>query len=179
LPQLERITIIPSLQASDPLQHHIAMVLQTAVAAKGRAEQLYAETLADALMAHFLRRYSASQPVRQPRQGGLISYKLRRTLAYIQTHLAQTLPLGTLAEVAHMSPTHFAHLFKQATGLAPHRYIILCRIEHAKWLLRKTDMPLIDIGPEVGFSDQSHFTALFRKHVSMTPKTYRDATAQG
>lgn len=178
-PQRERISIIPSLQVGDPLQYHIALVLQTAAAAKGRAERLYAETLADALMAHFLRRYRASHPVCQPQTSGLIPCKLRRTLAYIQAHLTQTLSLGTLAEVAHMSPTHFAHLFKQATGLAPHRYVVLCRIERAKQLLSETTMPLIDIGPEVGFSDQSHFTALFRKYVSLTPKTYRDATAWG
>ena len=178
LPQRERITIVPFLQACDPLQRHIALVLQTAIAVRNRAEQLSAEALAEALMVHFLRRYAASQLVLQEMNGGLVPYKLQRTLAYIQAHLTQKLSLGTLADVAQISPTHFAHLFKRATGLAPHRYVILSRIEHAKRLLGETDMPLIDIGPEAGFSDQSHFTALFRKHVSMTPKTYRDATAR-
>jgi AraC family transcriptional regulator len=43
-------------------------------------------------------------------------------------------------------------------------------------LLAETDVPLIDIGLQVGCADQSHFTALFRTHVCMTPKTYRDNT---
>lgn len=176
--QQERITILPFLRACDPLQRHIDLVLRTAVAAQDRAEQLYVETLADALVNHFLQRYAASQPVRQQLTGGLIPYKLQRTRTYIKTHLTQKLSLRTLAAVAQMSPTHFAHLFKRTTGLAPHQYVILCRIEHAKWLLSETDMPLIDIGPESGFSDQSHFTALFRRHVSMTPKTYRDTTGR-
>ncbi|HEY5868532.1 MAG TPA: helix-turn-helix domain-containing protein [Candidatus Tectomicrobia bacterium] len=51
----------------------------------------------------------------------------------------------------------------------------LCRIAHAKRLLAETDMPLIEIGPQVGCMDQSHFTALFRTHVAMTPKAYRNA----
>lgn len=176
---MECTTIVPSLQAHDPLQRHIALVLQTATAAKSRTEQLYAETLTDALMTHFLQRYAASQPGLEKSASRLVPYKLQRTLAYIHTHLAQKLSLSTLALVAQMSPTHFAHLFKHTTGLAPHRYIILYRIEQAKRLLIETEMTLVDIGLEVGFSDQSHFTALFRKHVSMTPKTYRDATPPG
>jgi len=69
-----------------------------------------------------------------------------------------------------MSPAHFARLFTQATGLAPHQYVILCRIAGAKQLLAETDVPLVEIGPRVGFTDQNHFTALFRKHVATTPK---------
>ena len=75
-----------------------------------------------------------------------------------------------------MSLTHFAHLFKHATGLAPHQYVSRCRIDRAKQLLADTDLPLIEIGPQVGYADQSHFTALLRRHVAMTPKTYRNTT---
>jgi AraC family transcriptional regulator len=86
------------------------------------------------------------------------------------------LSLATLAAVAQMSPTHFAHLFKQATGQTPHRYVIRCRMEQAKRLLAETDVPLSEIAYQVGCADQSHFTALFRHHVATTPKAYRDAT---
>jgi AraC family transcriptional regulator len=47
---------------------------------------------------------------------------------------------------------------------------------YAKQLLAETDIPLSEIGPHVGCADQSHFTALFRKHVSMTPQVYRNTT---
>jgi AraC family transcriptional regulator len=108
--------------------------------------------------------------------GGLSPSKLRRTTAYIQEHLEHDLPLVTLAAVGQTSPAHFARLFKHATGLAPHQYVITCRMEQAKRLLAETDMPLIEIGAQVGCADQSHFTALFRKHVALTPKAYRDST---
>jgi AraC family transcriptional regulator len=172
--QVERITIVPALQSHDPLQHHIALVLQTAITAESRAEHLYAAALAEALVVHFLRRYAASRPSLHQATGGLVPYKLQRTLAYIKAHLEHKLSLTTLATVAQMSPTHFAHLFKHATGLAPHKYVTLCRMEHAKRLLVETDVSLIEIGHQVGCADQSHFTALFRKHVSMTPKAYRN-----
>ena len=140
------------------------------------AGQLYAESLADALVLHFLRRYAAARPSLRQVTGGLAPYKLQRTTAYIKTHLEQTLSLATLAAVAQTSPAHFARLFKHATGLAPHQYVIMCRMEQAKRLLAETDVPLSEIGPQVGCADQSHFTALFRKHVSMTPKAYRNTT---
>src|SRR5439155_12850037 len=174
--QAEIVTIIPSLPVRDPLLHHIALALQAAVDAEDEAGQLYAETLADALVVHFLRRYAAARPAQRAVSGGLAPYKLRRTLAYIQAHLEQKICLETLAAVAQMSPTHFAHLFKHATGLAPYQYVSLCRIEHAKRLLSETDLSLMDIVHQVGCADHSHFTALFRKHVTMTPKAYRNHT---
>jgi AraC-like DNA-binding protein len=102
--------------------------------------------------------------------GGLPPYKLQRTTVYIQAHLEEKLSLATLAAVAEMSATHFAHLFKQATGLTPHQYVSLCRIAHAKRLLAETDCALIEIGAQVGCTDHSHFAALFRRYVSMPPK---------
>jgi len=63
-----------------------------------------------------------------------------------------------------------------ATGLAPHQYVLRCRMEHAKRLLAETDLSLMDIVHQVGCADHSHFTALFRKHVTMTPKAYRNHT---
>jgi AraC family transcriptional regulator len=90
------------------------------------------------------------------------------------SQVAQALSLDTLAAVAQTSPAHFARLFKHATRMAPHRYVIRCRMAHAKQLLAETDVPLIDIGLQVGCADQSHCTARFRTHVSVTPKAFRD-----
>lgn len=80
----------------------------------------------------------------------------------------------TLAAVGETSPAHFARLFKRTTGCTPHQYVLRCRMDQAKQLLVETDVSLSEIGLQVGCADQSHFTALFRTHVSMTPKAYRD-----
>jgi AraC family transcriptional regulator len=174
--QADPVTVVPSLAVHDPLLRHIALVLQVALESEGVAAQLYAKTVADALVVHFLRRYAAARPSLGAVTGGLSPSKLRRTTAYIQEHLEHDLSLVTLAAVGQTSPAHFARLFKHATGLAPHQYVITCRMEHAKRLLAETDLPLIEIGAQVGCADQSHFTALFRKHVALTPKAYRDST---
>jgi AraC family transcriptional regulator len=171
---VEHVLIVPSLPAHDPLLQHLALVLQAALEGRGLAGRLYAESLTDALVVHFLKRYAAARPSLREVSGGLSPSKLQRTIAYIQTHLAQELSLATLAAVAHTSPAHFARLFKHATGLAPHQYVIQSRIAHARQLLAATDVSLIDISLQVGCADQSHFTALFRTHVAQTPKAFRD-----
>jgi methylphosphotriester-DNA--protein-cysteine methyltransferase len=58
--------------------------------------------------------------------GGLPQGKLRRVTAYIDSNLQRELQL---AEVTHMSPYHFARLFKTATGVSPHRFVVRRRIE--------------------------------------------------
>ena len=172
----EHVEIVPSLQAHDPLLNHITLVLRAVIKSQDLAGQLYAESLADALVAHFLRRYGASRHSLQEVAGGLSPYKLQHTTAYIKDHLEQELSLATLAAVGETSPAHFARLFKHATGLAPHQYVIRCRMDQAKQLLVETDLSLSDIGLQVGCADQSHFTALFHRYVSMTPKAYRDTS---
>jgi AraC family transcriptional regulator len=176
--QAERLTLVPSLPASDPLLHHSARVLQAALTAEDLAGHLYAESLADALATHFLRRYGAARHSLHEVTAGLSAYKLRRTTAYIHEHLAQGLSLEQLAAVGQTSPAHFARLFKHAIGRTPHQYVIACRMEYAKRLLAETNLPLSEIALQVGCADQSHFSALFRTHVALTPKAYRDHTRQ-
>jgi AraC-like DNA-binding protein len=171
----ERIEIVPHLKEHDPLLQHIALVLQAKIAGKGINERFYVESLVDALAVHFLGRFGSTCHFLHKGRNGLSLYKLRRTITYIKAHLAQELSLVTLATVEKTSPAHFARLFKSATGMAPHQYVITCRIEEAKRLLAKTEEALIDIGLLVGCADQSHFTALFHKHVGLTPKAYRDS----
>ena len=170
------VELVPHLPADDPLFAHMELALQAARAAAGITERLYAEALADALAVHFLRRYAACGPLTGAGLSGLSKPKLQRTIAYIEAHLAQELSVTELAAVAQTSPAYFARLFRQATGQTPHQYVIRCRIEHAKRLLRETEWSITEIGHHLGFTDQSYFTAVFRKHVATTPKAYRGNT---
>jgi AraC family transcriptional regulator len=174
----DRVQIVPHFHAGDPLLHHIRLVLQVAIEAEGVARCLYAEVLTTALAVHLLRRYRTCRPPAGACTGGLSKPKLQRTTEYIETHLAHELALTEIAAVAQTSLAHFARLFKQATGQTPHQYVTRRRIERAKRLLTETEWPLIDIGHQVGFTDQSYFTAVFRRYVGTTPKGYRGDTQQ-
>jgi AraC family transcriptional regulator len=112
------------------------------------------------------------QPVRKPR--GLSARRLKAVLGYIRENLHAALTLRELAEIAHLSPYHFARRFKDSTGLPPHRYVIARRIERAKELLRgEDDLSLAQVAARVGFWDQGHFTRHFKRLVGVTPKRFR------
>ena len=100
-------------------------------------------------------------------------YKLQRVTDYINDNLRDDLTLGKMSATLSMSPFHFAHAFRQATGLAPHRYVIQRRVERAKLLLRETDLSITEIAHLVGYSNQSNFSAVFHRVTGHTPRSYR------
>jgi len=112
-----------------------------------------------------------------PAQGGLPGYKLRRIVEFIESHIDQSINLQQLAAVASLSPFHFHREFKRSTGMTPAKYIFEARIKGAKTLLRQSDLSLAQVAIQIGFADQSHFTAAFRKATSMTPRSYRNSVA--
>jgi AraC-like DNA-binding protein len=114
-----------------------------------------------------------NHPLAIPRiRGGLSPKTLRRVQDHIAANLGQKITNQALAQVAKLSPSHFARAFKDSQGVAPHRYILECRVKRTQELLA-TDLPLSEIAVEVGFSDQSHLTRWFREFVGVTPGSYR------
>jgi AraC-like DNA-binding protein len=102
---------------------------------------------------------------------------LRKIVEFIHAHIDQPISLRQLASLASLSDSHFHREFKRSTGLTPGKYISEVRIKRAETLLSETDLPLVQIALQVGFHDQSHFTVAFRRATSMTPRIYRNATA--
>ena len=62
----------------------------------------------------------------------------------------------------------------QASGLPPHQYVILRRVERARQLLQAgTNLSLAEVAACAGFSDQSQFCQHFRRLVGVTPGQFR------
>jgi AraC family transcriptional regulator len=79
-----------------------------------------------------------------------------------------------MAAVARLSVYHFARQFKRATGLPPHQFVILRRIERAQQLLQGGgDLSLAEVALRAGFSDQSQFSHHFKRLVGVTPGQFR------
>ena len=171
----DKIELVPQWQINDPLIQQIGLALKAELETGDIDSRLYAESMATALSAHLLRRYCSHPEKIKDYTGGLSKYKLRQAVNYINEHLDQNLTLAEIANAVRMSPNYFASLFKQSTGITPHQYVMKCRIEKAKQLLRHQELALVEICQEVGFTSQSHFTRVFRQHTKTTPKAYRNA----
>jgi AraC-like DNA-binding protein len=122
---------------------------------------------------------SAGVPASDVVVGGLPGAKLRRVTAYIEGNLHRPLRLAELALVAHMSPYHFARLFKTATGLPPHRFVVHRRIDAAAALLTGSRSSIGVIARKVGFTTASQFATAFRRVRGLTPTQYRAGRALG
>jgi AraC family transcriptional regulator len=119
-------------------------------------------------------RINGDAQLREPvRRGGLASWQQKRVAAYIEEHVADNIPLATLAELARLSPYHFCRSFKRSFGMPPHRYHVSRRIERAKQLLADRGVSVTRIALAIGFSDTSTFTAAFHRLTGQTPSHYR------
>ena len=138
---------------------------------------MYMEALAIELGIHLLRQYCDADRGSDIGIGAaaprLAAHKLRRAKDFIREHLGEDLTLDRIAGELAMSPFHFAHAFRQSTGVPPHRYVIDCRVDRAMRLLRETELPVSEVGQEVGIPSPSHFSLLFRRSTGSTPTRYR------
>jgi AraC family transcriptional regulator len=136
------------------------------------AEALYAEAL-EVVLAHELLRSDSPAAAHGIAKGGLAAWQKKRVAEYIEEHLAEDILLSTLAQIAGLSPYHFARAFKESFGVPPHRYHMLKRIERAKALLSKPSVSVTEAGLRTGFSGTSAFSAAFRKITLQSPSQYR------
>jgi len=105
----------------------------------------------------------------------LPGYRFRRVTEYIEKNLDRKLTLSELAALVYTSPYHFARLFKRSAGVPPHQFVIRQRIDRARGVLATPELSIADVSRVVGFRTASHFTAVFRRVLGITPGAYREA----
>ena len=137
------------------------------------AGRLYGESLANTLAVYLLNRYAVRRITPIGYKRGLPGYRLRRVLDFIGEKLEEDISLSQLAAIAGMSPHYFSQLFKQSTGRAPHQYVLLKRIEHAKAQLCNPKSSVTDAALGAGFQSPSHFARVFRQFEGTTPSRFR------
>lgn len=106
-------------------------------------------------------------------KSGLAAWQMRRVTAHIDAHLASSIRNRDLAAAAKLSCGYFCQAFKDSFGCPPHAYIVRRRVERAKELLETTSTPLSQIALDCGFSDQSHFSRIFRRVAGEAPRLWR------
>ena len=156
----------------DPLIRELGTTIRSEFRTLQQSSSVYMESLASVIAIRLATSYGRIDA--EPGACvGLPRHKLNRVLAFIEEHIAETVPVHQLAATVHMSPCHFARMFKQAVGQPPHVYILGQRMERAKDLLRNTDLPLVEVAARAAFQTQAHFAGVFRKHTGVTPRLFR------
>jgi AraC family transcriptional regulator len=168
----DRMELTMRVAIDEPLLTQIALSLKREAEAGIPGGRCYGETLANALAVHLVCHF-ATRPVQIREAGkGLARFQLNRAIEFVHAHLAEDISLDSLAGAAGLSPFHFARLFKRSTGVSPHQYVLRCRVERARGLLMRSKASIAEVAVEVGFCDQSHLAAHFKRVYGVSPKAF-------
>lgn len=166
--------LYPHDQVVSPVLLRMRAALQSGGVEEGWLEEQYHLLLARMLAVH---RHVYSEAERLPAVRMATRLDLYQRLYwakdFMDSNLGESLNLNRIAEIACLSPHHFLRLFKQLFAMTPHQYLTHRRLEMARKLLKKTEMPIMDICLEIGFSSLGTFTSLFRRIHGLSPGRYR------
>src|SRR5262249_19134320 len=147
---------IPPLDGVQLPQLRAAMLaVNDELTAEAAGGSLAVESLANVLAVQLIRHIPSPPRNDRARGGALPQGRLRAVVEYIEAHLDAAPTLEQMAAIAQVSPYHFARQFKTATGLPPHQYVIVRRVERAQQILREDlDLSLAEVAACAGFPDQ-------------------------
>ncbi|MGC9356799.1 MAG: substrate-binding domain-containing protein [Anaerolineae bacterium] len=98
---------------------------------------------------------------------------VRQAMAYIHEHYADQISRTDLAQYVALSEDYLTFCFRKELGVTPITYLNRFRVNQAKDLLVHTNKSITEIALDVGFSDSSYFSRVFRREVGLSPTDYR------
>ncbi len=157
----------------DAAIQRILTLLMEELQSEAPSGKLYADSLAHALAARYLLIDGACGKQPASRASALPQRILNRVREQMESNLHTDLNLNGLAKESGYSREHFLRMFRVATGITPHQYVLDLRLRHAQDWLKGKSMSLIDIAASCGFASQSHMTTVFRRRLGITPAEVR------
>lgn len=131
------------------------------------------ESLSCGISVRLLRELCCNVPVTKWRNEKLGSNRIKNIMDYLNEHYNTDCSLDQLADMAGISRYHLIRVFKDITNKTPYEYLIDIRLNKAKELLRKGNMPITEICISCGFNNVSHFTSIFKRKTGVSPSHYK------
>jgi AraC-like DNA-binding protein len=102
---------------------------------------------------------------------------LNKIIEYVRINTNKNITVSDIAKNFGFSRSYLSHKFKKAFGIELKAFIMQCKLEEAKFLLKYSNKSISEISSYLCFSNQSHFQRAFKKQYGITPYNYR-RTAQ-
>lgn len=99
--------------------------------------------------------------------------QVQKIMDYIECNYAQDITLNLVATYVHFSPAYLSRIFTKKTGIGFTQYLTQVRLKKAQQKLRMSAETIDQIAAATGFSSSSYFSAVFKRHVGITPSEYR------
>ena len=139
-------------------------------------EQLYGESIASEIarqFTHELKRSYESLLLNEDQQRSHHDEEIIKVQEWLDQNYQAGVVIRGLAERFKLSVRSLNRRFKLATNTSPLQYLQNLRIEHAKELLKQSNLAVSEVADMVGYQDASYFTSLFKKSTAVTPIEYR------
>ncbi len=107
-------------------------------------------------------------------KNGQPSGAVKIAMDYIRKNFRRDIKLDEISENVRYNKFYLCRVFKETTGQTIQNFILDLRINNAKVLLTKTNMPLTEIVYGSGFSSQAYFCHIFKRKTGMTPLQFRN-----
>jgi AraC-like DNA-binding protein len=172
VPRIGELDYTPGIPIIDPVASNLAACFRPALVSPEQVNRLFLEHILFAMGGHVACTYGGMQNSVRSRSSGLAQWQERLAKEMMRADLSGP----SLAEIARhcgLSVGQFSRGFKQSTGAPPYRWLLQQRVEQAKRRLANSKESISSIALACGFSDQSHLTRVFARHVGVTPAAWR------
>ena len=160
-------------------QHSKVYTLATSIVEEMKQQKPYYQESAYGLLLslyiELLRIHSSNQPLADPDAEHSLKgdFVIAPALEYITTNYMTPMTIDFLAELCHLSTTHFRRKFHEMMGTAPLDFLSSTRIEEACKQLKSTENSILSISEQAGFQSISSFNRCFSKLMGASPKEWR------
>jgi AraC family transcriptional regulator len=131
---------------------------------------LYSESLVGSIAAGLL---NGPHSESHRNSGSLNKTQMERLSAYMTVRCERRVTVSEMADSIGLPESLFSDLLKQTTGKTPLQWQRDQRVAHAQNLLAETEATIAFVSTQLGFTDQAHFTKVFRQVVGTTPAAWR------
>lgn len=139
-------------------------------------QRLYDKTIASHVERHFsheIRRSYESSGYFEQARSRHPDEDIVQIQIWLQDNYSRSIVLSEVAGRFGMSVRTLNRRFRAATGQTPLQYLQETRINHARGLLKTSNLSISEIADKIGYQDVGHFNALFKKQLTTTPAQYR------
>lgn len=173
----EAVPKVIHIPAGEPSAHALRLslsLMDSELASGGIGYEAATRSLADLLLIHALRAYTArTDTSRSAWLSGLSDPRIGRALGLMHGEPGRYWTVAELAKAVGMSRSAFAEHFARKVGLPPLGYLTRWRLERACTALRTGLRPMADIAQEAGYGSESAFGLAFKRRFGISPGRFR------
>jgi AraC-like DNA-binding protein len=168
----EKVDFTQEHNLSSPFLIQLLAALSSEISKGQIIEKRYAASIAMAVVNELYCQFRASGKKCFSPKGKLSSQQMKKVIDFVKSSLHSEIHLSSMANEVHLSDFHFSRLFRHTFGITPYQYVLQGKIEYAKTLLRHYPRSLSQIAHSLNFTDQSHFTNVFKKLTGICPSDF-------